>query len=292
MKKLRGEYFDILVRKRNGDFLLDNPPLIKDYIRIKPKFGFWIADPFVIKWKETNYLFAEMCSYFTGNGFLCCLCLDEKHSKWQKIIKDKNHYSFPNVYIENNRLKLMPETSQQKAIIEYVCKDFPHDWSIENIIIKNTKSVDSIFYINADEKLLFSYEIENCNNLNIYKRQSGFYSKIATIVDPNNSLRPAGNVFLYKNKTIFPTQSNFHSYGDDISFNIIDIRDNKVQFKDSLNFSITKLLKRTKYNGAHTFNYNDEYETIDARFLKFSLLRIIGKMYRLILNPRKEHPIK
>lgn len=291
MKKICGEFFEVLIRKRSNDFLLDNHNLIEKYIKVKPLHGFWAADPFVIKYNDCNYLFVEMCSYFTGNGFLACANLESKTIKWRKVLRNKNHYSFPNVFLENKNLKMVPESSQQKAILKYVCNCFPDNWVVEKILMKNVNAVDTVFQRQSNVNYLLTYEPRKQSYLKIFKENDDGYAFISSIKDTNCELRPAGQLFEYNNKIIFPSQKNKNSYGDDIIFNIIAIDEKGICFVEKIDFSISSHLPK-KYNGAHTFNFNDDYEVIDARFNKFSILRIIGKLYRLIFKPRKQHPIK
>lgn len=292
MKNIKGIFFKVLVRKRNNDFAFEDKSLFSAFVEVKPRIGFWAADPFVIKINNINYLFVEMCSIFSGNGYIAYMNLDRKDSKWKTVIKDKTHYSFPFVFASGDKLMIMPENSQKRAVVnyslsfsgnEFVCKT-------NNTIITNIKAVDTISYLHNGNVYFLTYVLDSINHLDVFLYKDSKIISLQSIKDHNNLLRPAGKIFEYNGELILPTQNSIVGYGDDIVFNIIQIGDDGLTFLGTLNCSVTQSISK-KYNGSHTYNFNDSYEVIDARYYCFSFLRIVGKLYRVIIQPRKEKPL-
>ena len=287
MKKIYGSFFKVVIRIKNNDSLLNDYTLIKDYKIIKPKLGYWAADPFVAYINGTNYLFVEMCSYFTGNGHISYIKLDTNNNKWNTLIKDGTHFSFPLIFQKDGETFIIPENSQKQEVSMY--KFLPYKNNIIKVrnIISNVKAVDSLLFEYKKILYFFTYLLGNKNTLNIYYFDSqNSLVFIKSIDDDNNFLRPAGQIFIHNNELIFPSQNNKIGYGDDIIFNKITLSKSNVTFVGKLDLSIKQLLDK-KINGCHTFNQNTDYEVIDIRFNKISILRLIGWFYRVLFKPRK-----
>ena len=84
------------------------------FVAVKnPNWG-WAADPFLIRYNGKIMLFAELYLYKSErNGVIgYCEWNGHKFEEW-KVSMDKHwHLSYPNVWSENGKLYMCPETNQ------------------------------------------------------------------------------------------------------------------------------------------------------------------------------------
>ena len=281
MKSLKADIFTIGIRKKKNEkeCSLFNKELLSEFQLIKNPFGKWCADPFLFEHDNKTYLFAELFNSFTRKGSIYVKELSGyKNNKWQKCLIDKCHLSFPNVVMINSKIYMMPETSENEELSLYECVEFPTKWKKVETIFKGLKLVDSIF---ADNDCYLSYDITNkvrrllfINNKNISK----------SLNDDNKILRPAGNVVLCNEERYFPMQICTNHYGEGINVN----KHVKDEFETIFKLMPNEIkIKGHSFTGLHTYNYSNNFEVIDLKESKFSLLRIIGKPFRLVFRSRK-----
>ena len=93
-KKLFAEEFVIAFRKKNDkdDFSFINKTNLNSFVFCNNTFLYWFADPFIFKYKNDNYIFAERFNKLTGKGHIVCKTLKEK-SKWTKLDISKDRKS-------------------------------------------------------------------------------------------------------------------------------------------------------------------------------------------------------
>lgn len=265
-------------RKIDQTPLFERNDYARDFVFLKAPLFYWLADPFVFKYNGKNYLFAECANIFSNKGHIRCLCIDEKKKKWRKVFVQKNHMSFPNVFKHGEEIYCIPETSQRNQIILFKSIVFPYVWSDPITLVDGVKCVDNIIlgnnifsYFEGDGLRKFSNVFNSCI-------PSQFYQ------DKNNNLRPAGNPFIYKNMTLFPFQLNENHYGGGVAFYTLESN----SFIENKKYRLTE--NNLKQNGVkecrgiHTYNANEDYETIDILYKRFSILAILGIIFRKVFK--------
>ena len=100
--------------------------------------------------------------------------------------------------------------------------------------------VDTICIKNSFE-CYFSYEAKNhlSNDFELVWRKASDASKISSIKDYKNELRPAGNIFFHHNKMLFPSQDCKYIYGGGIIFNELLINEKEKKFSINKIFELT-----------------------------------------------------
>lgn len=279
------EEFVIAYRRKSldsGDLFI-SPEKLTDFIILENPLGYWAADPFLVEYNNHQYVFAELFNLFTGVGKIYCADLFAKKIKWEKCSIENCHLSFPNVFIKNNELFMIPETSELNSICLYKCIDFPKRWERQKVLMDKERFVDTAF--SCDKKAFFTYIISTKpRQLVVFDENMGI---IKTYIDENNCLRPAGNLFMSDKKNIFPAQISKNHYGEGIIFyKVVDdyIIENGITIKPN---ELRMKYKGHPIIGCHTYNQNKDVEIVDLKYKKISILRIAGYPFRKIFKTRK-----
>ena len=243
----------------------------------------WAADPFLVEYAGEIYLFAELFLYkserngvigyckWNGNGFDEWIVSMDKH--W--------HLSYPNVFVQDGKLFLVPESYQRDDISLYVLESFPDKWQRVNTLVDNVACVDTTFVDDGDSKYMYTFApsfVENGGDLLLYKVLGSITSracsciKIMNITNNKEYARPAGHVFLSsKGKLIRPAQNCASGYGTGITFMEIDsieptYKEHVVAYIGPENIEVENQPVDIKYTGIHTYNAIDDLEVIDLKY--------------------------
>ncbi len=283
--KIKTMEFQIGIRPHNGSFLYKDVNLISKFIFIKNPLGYWLADPFVIRVSEKHYLFAEAATKLKWKGKLVYAEINPfrpNKLKWKVCMKEKNHLSFPNVFLIEDTLFMLPETSEGNFLSVYknIGDLSSLKWKKEKSYIIGKKLVDSIFIDNY----IVTYNISNTDYcLELYSK--GAAQLIDSICDSDYKLRPAGRFIETEDELIFVSQNCLREYGEGLIFNSFSIVDNQmiINKKFEINYvDLNKVFGKKNYVGIHTYNFDDKYEVIDVRKENFSFLGVIRKIINKI----------
>ena len=89
-----------------------------------PTNGF-IADPFLFKFKNKNFCFVEQYDFKTQKGHISVYEINDLEDKYiGTVLKDNFHFSYPNIFENNDEIYMCPETSEMKDIRLYRCLIF------------------------------------------------------------------------------------------------------------------------------------------------------------------------
>lgn len=199
----------------------------------------YLADPFVIKVEDKNYCLAEEYSFDKCKGVIVAYELEGKNSKRiGEIIKEPFHMSFPYIFKFQERIFMIPETSENKDIRIYESVKFPHEWKLNQVVMKNVFAVDSMIFNFQNRWWLFSnINPENgsdaCSELCIYSSNnplSGQWQPHKLNPVMVNSDRARNGGILYKDNKIFRVsqKQNFGRYGAEFAINeIIELTKNE-----------------------------------------------------------------
>ena len=293
-KRFLSNYYQVYCRKKNCDSLISNAGKLKEFKKIKNPFGYWIADPFVIKMDGKNYVFAERFGLFSGRGSIVYTCIDERRNKWRLAIKEKYHMSFPNIFINANDVFLVPETAKDNNSVSiYKASRFPFSWKKEKVIFQKEgyHPVDSISLDPQPfSKTMLTYiEKDNKKELLLLSKDNDWFVEKKSFIDTNLNLRPAGSPFLFNGSLVIPFQDCFRTYGGGMLFRKASFNKDELVLEDVLfeinPKNITECLATKKIVvGTHTYNQNDDFEVIDIKTLKFSILGFLDKIFKKVFE--------
>lgn len=215
----------------NGKFLSSSLFRLKP-LKV-PRNEFW-ADPFIIDYKNKNYVFFENYSYKTKKGKISCGILkDNKLINIEDSLILDYHLSYPFVFEEEDNIYMIPETHQNKRLEIFISKKFPNDWELYSTAFEGELIVDASYFCDKNnDKWLFLNKSRNKdvpfdNELYIYKIDS---LRLKTIIPhelnpvyiDSRVARNAGPIFEYDGFYYRPSQANVENiYGRYLNLNKI-----------------------------------------------------------------------
>ena len=239
----------------------------------QPPKSYW-ADPFFIERDGYKVIFFEELDEH-NKGRLVAATLNDHFEIIKKkiIIEEEFHLSFPNIFIENQQLFMIPESQASNKVLVYQCDVFPFQWSLKQTIVDNIRLIDVVWTKQADTNWVFAnkiedFEYDNNERLNLYSTTdliSGNWKSHPQnpIVCSKESARNAGKIINDNGKLIRVGQNGKITYGSNLVFNEIEILSSTV-YKEK---SFKKTDPKRPFYGQHTWNEAfDEYMVTDYLF--------------------------
>ncbi len=239
---------------------------------IKNRKNRFIADPFVIKAKNKNYIFVEDYSFKNKKGFISCYEIDNDREKFLgKVVEEDFHLSFPFLFRYEEKLYMCPETHEKNEIRIYECLEFPIKWQYLKTLKKNICAVDTLLF--QKNSLWWLLTNTDNNNINAFSELSIFYSdegpltnnwkphkKNPVIVDAN--IARNGGLIL-DNDLIYRVNQKvgFNTYGREFDINLIK----SINENDFIEEKIDNIKPNFFKNiyGTHHMVYNEDYCVVD-----------------------------
>lgn len=293
------EEWILAIRKRKGNLLFQEGGKIGDFNIIPNNWRYWCADPFLINYDGREFVFFEMYDRWKGRGVVGYReIFDENHFSEMKVAFDCHHHlSYPNIYSSNGEIYFVPESYVCNKVSVYRAVEFPDKWEECMILIDDIVACDTTF-IDDENLLTMANNQENTgSNLLLFKLKDGVWKAAANNpveTDPSYA-RCAGKIFRYNNFYIRPAQDGVGGYGMGIYFREIEEFTEECYRERTLTKITVADVSHTgerKYDGIHTYNFDDEYEIIDLKIARaFHFISIIscifGKAYRLCKKLKK-----
>ncbi|HMO12763.1 MAG TPA: hypothetical protein PKA76_03825 [Pirellulaceae bacterium] len=242
---------------------------------IPPKDRVW-ADPFPVSHDGKRYIFVEEALHRFKNAHISVLEMNEDGS-WKppaKVLQRPYHLSYPFVFRWNQQFYMIPETKGNNSVELYRATNFPHDWTLEKVLLENVKAVDAtveeidgrwwMFVGMAERGAPFQDE------LHLYYADSPLGPWQAHPRNPVKSdvrsARPAGRLFQYGNEWYRPAQDGSVRYGYAITLNQIT----KITSEEFDEEEISKILPKWRKGlmGTHTFNHHAGLTVVDEFYYR------------------------
>lgn len=140
-KVLRGErYYTVCVRKYgSGNGLFQFLPFSERY---------WYADPLGFEYNERLYLFMEIFDRKARKGFIGVSVVEESGVILppEKVIQEEWHLSFPFVFVHQEKIYMLPESSGSGKLWLYRCRNFPYQWEAVSSVEGRPFQVDTVLF--------------------------------------------------------------------------------------------------------------------------------------------------
>lgn len=182
----------------------------------------FVADPFLLKIKNINYLFFEYYNNKTKKGEIGVaeskkLC---NFTFTSTVLTEDFHLSYPQLIEDKGNYYMIPESYHDNSIRLYKFIDFPTQLEFVTQIIIGRKFVDSTLFKYKNVYYIFSTSPMN-KELRLYYSDNLEYGwvehpKSPIIIENKHIARPAGNIFKYKNKIYRVTQDDYPTYGNQV----------------------------------------------------------------------------
>ncbi len=245
---------------------------LKKFNIIENRKNRFIADPFIVKAKNKNYIFVEDYSFKNKKGFISCYEIENDEEKFLgKVVEEDFHLSFPFLFRYEGKLYMCPETYEKNEIRIYECLEFPVKWKYLKTLKKNIYAVDTLLF--QKNSLWWLLTNTDNNNINSFSELSIFYSdegpltnnwkphkKNPVIVDANTA-RNGG--LILDNDLIYRVSQKvgFNTYGREFDINLIE----NINENDYIEKKIDNIKPNFFKNiyGTHHMVYNEDYCVID-----------------------------
>lgn len=273
-----------------GSILIDKDT---PFITIPNTWRTWEADPFIFNFNGHIYIFAEMYDYIQRRGAIGYTKWENgSFTQWKKVISESFHMSYPNVFTYNNKVYMLPETSESKKLILYKAVNFPDQWEKDHILEENVMWVDTTFFQYEGSLYAITTDVSNeeahKDYLLIFDKQLNIVDKQPIREKKIEYSRSGGRFFEYDKKRIRVTQDCSERYGGAIIFSemdsstVADIKMGKILqhiFPENI-----KIAETYKWIGLHTYNATGQFEVIDVERQHFNIFgiirRILGKVFK------------
>lgn len=286
MIKLFEDAYTVAVMKEQN---LDIKNIKGTFHVLKNGLTFWTADPFPIEIHGELYIFAEMWRYRYLKGCIGYSKLTENgFTKWKPVIEEPFHLSYPNIFVENGKIYMCPESNEAEEIFLYECMEFPEQWKKVKVLNSGEKYCDSTFYNSGKDTFGFTYQL-TVNSENILKffkieNEEIQMSKGNILTLGNEMIRPGGKILKSKNaeRDLRVIQLGIPSYGSGLIFTEFYIDWPNFEEKEVLILypNDLKYDKNKRYTGMHTFNRTESYIVIDLKWNRINLLELFFKTIR------------
>ena len=281
------EKWSIAYRKRMGaDTLINNTATA--FIPIPNTWRYWAADPFLLEHQGNTYLFAELYDRTALRGVIgCCQLTDSGAGKWQIIINEPFHLSYPFVFSRNGQVYMIPESFRSGKLLLYRAVDFPFHWEQVRTLADMTAVDSTVIHANGKDYLLTFRITDGQAELVLLDLDPDFVPTNPRILSEKEApnVRPAGNSFLWEGQLVRPTQNCINGYGCGLNF----ARITRLEGQDYQETIFLKLLPsdvairgKTTPEGIHTYNVTEQYEVIDFKEYEFGLVCKLARAIQLL----------
>jgi flagellar basal body rod protein FlgC len=192
-------------------------------IRLNKKYQATVADPFLFVYRDRLYLFYEVQTDF-GLGEIWAQSMD-KQGAWichGQVLKEDFHLSYPQVFVCNGIIYMIPETAMSGQVWLYTTSKFPYEWEKKMVLI-DEPLVDPSIVMMSDGIYLFA--TTRMNQLKLFfspNISQKFHSICRNISNDKSISRNAGKPFLIKNVLYRAAQNCSQKYGENIRLLQID----------------------------------------------------------------------
>lgn len=259
------QHYDIAFRK-NGDKIFSVVP--------QPQYG-WTADPFLVEYKGELYLFAEVFLYLSERNGVIGFCKYEngRFGEWTITMDRHWHLSYPNVFVEDDKLFMIPETYQLEEVSLYELIEFPNKWVKIKTYVSNVEYCDTTILDYKDgNKYMFSFERkagEAGGNGYLFQMKDDEVIDKHFLSDSLLGTRCGGKIIKYKDSFIRVGQNSVKEYGAGLLFYEIDsvwpvYKEHEIRRLEPKDIQVDS---DRLYTGLHTYNELNGIEVIDLKYV-------------------------
>ncbi len=130
-------------------FSLDRPrPPAGGLALLRPPRDHSWADPFPMRRGDDFYIFVEEVPKRTRKGHISVIEMDRRGS-WKppvKVLERDYHLAYPFVFEWEGAVFMIPETSANRTIELYRCSDFPLNWTLEKVLLRDLRASDATLH--------------------------------------------------------------------------------------------------------------------------------------------------
>ena len=130
---------------------------VRRFTRLMPPRDRYWADPFPIERGKRHFIFFEELVFATGKGHIAMveLARDGACSAPVRVLERDYHLSYPFLIDFDGQLYMVPETGANRTVELYRCIDFPDQWRLEKVLLRDAWFVDATIHRTDDRWWMF-----------------------------------------------------------------------------------------------------------------------------------------
>jgi hypothetical protein len=205
----------------------DDP--LHGYVRLQPpRDRFW-ADPFAITRNGRHWIFFEELPFAAGRAHISAVEVkaDGSTSAPMRVLERDYHLSYPFLIEDEGELYMIPETAHNHTVEIYRCIDFPGEWKLERVMMKDVWCADATIHRARDRYWMFATlgaeggEVNEELHVFSAERLLGDWKphRRNPVKSDVRNARPAGKLFTAGGQLYRPAQICAPIYGSGIAIN-------------------------------------------------------------------------
>lgn len=248
---------------------------IKGFKKLKSEGKGFYADPFIIEYNDTHFLFFENFSFKKNKAHISVTEIGAGGilQKPVTVLEKPYHLSYPFVFKFWDNYYMLPETGDNNSVDLYRAIDFPWKWELEVQLMNNIALIDpTLVYYNTKWWLFGNRKLHPfvSSNDQLFLYYSENLLSNEWIAHPQNPIitdigncRPAGRIFEKNGKLYRPAQNNAaKQYGYGLNINEIELL-TEIEYKEKRVFQVVPG-ELNKLSGIHSIDFTNQITVIDA----------------------------
>jgi hypothetical protein len=269
------EAWNIGVRRRRSTAGAPNEADLdhEDFEIIPSPNGRYYADPFLIEHEGTTFLFFEDFDYVWGRGRISYMVVDRfpNLTEPEVALDCPYHLSYPFLFSYDGYVLMIPESSANGTIELYEATNFPKQWRLRSILMKDVRASDTTLLRDGEQGGWWMFTSLANGNGPSWDTLSVFSSltlegpwkshPMNPVKNDVSSSRPAGRVIGTGGRLFRPAQDCSKGYGSGLSW--CEIKDlTPTCFREEL---LSRMTCQTSscYHGMHTYTWSSTLEAVD-----------------------------
>ncbi|HEY7650915.1 MAG TPA: hypothetical protein VID04_18100 [Methylomirabilota bacterium] len=241
----------------------------RDFTIIEPPPDRFWADPFVVRAKDSYFIFLEELLHATNRGHLSVVEVDGRGrpGPMTRILEKAYHLSYPFVFEHAGQIYMLPETSGNGTIEVYRATRFPYQWERHAVLMEGLTAVDTtLVEIDGRWWMFTTTGVKDApleEELHVFYASSPFgpwrpHQRNPVISDCRRG-RQAGRIFQHRGSFYRPAQESTRSRGYGLSINRIT----RLTPDDYGEEPVLRIRPGGRIRGIHTLNHASGMTVID-----------------------------
>lgn len=250
---------------------------------IENPLRYWAADPFVMEKDGKTYIFAELYDYIRCRGILgVCELIPGQKCRWEPIIVEPFHLSYPCILERDGKVYLMPESGADRSLLLYEAVEFPRKWKRVKALRENVCFADTTPI--SDDGLALTHQVADARNPQLLLIDlTGSRPDVPAENQDTLRSRPGGKPFRLSSRLIRPIQHSWdfdRNYGKSLIFSAVMLEGTLCREEPITEITPQDLQysRPIFLDGMHTYNASTHFEVIDIKTRRFNLLNLLFRL--------------
>lgn len=262
-----------------------------DFQLLPPHWNYWCADPFPFYREGEWYIFVEVYYLHHTKACLGYYRLSDP-DRIHIVLDEPFHLSYPNIFEWKEQIYMIPETHNAKELRLYRAVQFPDQWELDSVLLRDIDLADSSLLFSSNEIFIETMEDTNSSGSyrNIFYRLDMDSRAIHPLtVTPSTYIdrRPAGNFFSVGDQLYHALQNCDNCYGEFMhiarvtSFNNEGLKEEETM---QIRAEDLPIMSDLPFIRTHTLNRYGRLEVVDLLYNRILLLKPFIKLWHLLIR--------